>query len=260
MEFIKQEDRKRILEQLPIIKLAVKEWIFVDIHLSQKSDKDFTIEDIVKLIQLPFTSYEGMLCIAGPLSLLMMLHKKTGQSTSDISKNITNTLPKDSCEIHICEATAEKMAAIEVMIKLHHQDHKKPAQPDEKKSILVADDDMYIRLLVKKGLGSDYEVHEVSNGADVLSHYKIHSPHLLFLDIHLPGLVGTRVLQDVLAYDPEAHIIMLSSDSSLDNVQQCIKVGAKGFMAKPFTREKLVSYMEKCPAFNLDTESAEPAS
>jgi two-component system chemotaxis response regulator CheY len=112
--------------------------------------------------------------------------------------------------------------------------------------VLVADDDMYMRLLVKKGVGVGTVVHEVADGSEVLSAYKTHVPNILFLDIHMPNLEGPIVLRSILEFDPNAYIVMLSADSTPENVKMTSQYGAKGFLGKPFTKEKLQDYVKKC--------------
>ncbi|OFW87090.1 MAG: hypothetical protein A3J37_05440 [Alphaproteobacteria bacterium RIFCSPHIGHO2_12_FULL_45_9] len=115
------------------------------------------------------------------------------------------------------------------------------------KIILIADDDMYMRMLIKKGIGSHYTVQEVIHGSEIVAAYKKYLPDILFLDIHMPGKDGLENLEAILTYDPQAYIIMLSSDSSPENVIWTTKHGAKGFIAKPFAKDKLVEYVKKCP-------------
>jgi DNA-binding NarL/FixJ family response regulator len=40
---------------------------------------------------------------------------------------------------------------------------------------------------------------------------------------------------------------MLSADSSQGNVAHAMQQGAKGFMAKPFAKDKLLEHLKKCP-------------
>ena len=112
--------------------------------------------------------------------------------------------------------------------------------------VLVADDNTFIRFLVKKWLEAEAKVIEVAHGKDVLDAFKEHVPNVVFLDIHLPGRNGKDILKDILAYNPAAHVIMLSADSMKENVLFAADNGAKAFITKPFTRETLHRYYAMC--------------
>jgi len=124
----------------------------------------------------------------------------------------------------------------------------------QKKTVLVAEDDFYMRSLVKAALGDVLNVVEVESGDQVLAAYKEHKPVIVLLDIHLPKKSGNEVLQDLLAHDPEAYVTILSADSALDNVKFMHGKGAKGFITKPFTRDTLVKYVFCCPALQLQND------
>jgi two-component system chemotaxis response regulator CheY len=73
---------------------------------------------------------------------------------------------------------------------------------------------------------------------------------IVFLDIHLPGGSGIDILVDILSFDDSAYVILISGDSIKDKIMNGKKFGAKGFIAKPFTKEKLESFYEKCPTIS----------
>src|SRR5262249_46355619 len=112
--------------------------------------------------------------------------------------------------------------------------------------ILIADDDLYMRTLVKKGITGNFTVHEVGDGAEVLTKYIETVPDILLLDIHLPNIDGKELLNKILTCDPQAFVVMLSADSSPENVKMTLTRGAKGFLAKPFTKERLQDSMKGC--------------
>lgn len=112
--------------------------------------------------------------------------------------------------------------------------------------ILLADDDAFIRGLVKKGVETFGDVIETAQGDTVTDLYKQHLPDIVLLDIHLPEKSGFDILKEILSYDPSAFIVMLSSDAIKDNVLNCIQYGAKGFIGKPFVRDVLVRYISMC--------------
>lgn len=113
--------------------------------------------------------------------------------------------------------------------------------------VLVADDNEFVRFLIKKWLGPNAEVVEVGHGNDVVEEYRRVKPDILFLDIHLPGRNGKDILKEILDMDASAFVVMLSADSKKENVIFSIQTGAKAFMTKPFTRQTLDRYYNLCP-------------
>ncbi len=113
--------------------------------------------------------------------------------------------------------------------------------------VLIADDNEFVRFLIKKWLGPNAEVVEVGHGNDVVEAYKRVKPDILFLDIHLPGRNGKDILKEILEMDASAFVVMLSADSKKENVVFSIQTGAKAFMTKPFTRQTLDRYYNLCP-------------
>ncbi len=112
---------------------------------------------------------------------------------------------------------------------------------------MVADDNNFVRFLIRRWLGDSAEIVEVEKGLDVVPTYQRIKPDILFLDIHLPGRSGKDILSDVLRLDPMAFVVMVSADSNRENVMHTVKNGARAFMTKPFTRTTLDRYYRLCP-------------
>ncbi len=113
----------------------------------------------------------------------------------------------------------------------------------KKNIILIADDDFFMRSLVKTALEDIVKVVQIESGEQVLESYKQHNPAVLLLDIHMPDKSGKQILLDILEYDPNAYVIMLSADSQIQNVRETHIKGAKGFIAKPFNKDVLMKYI-----------------
>ena len=259
MEILSHKNHLDLLNYLPHVKSSLKEWLFVDVRLTNNSDKDFTITDAANLIHSLFGSKEGKLYICNDREILMLLRWGRTHDPSEISKSVEERLPAGSCEVRTHEPTSEGVEKFEMLIT-----YKKPVgladlrRARQEKIILVADDDMYMRMLVKKGASEGIVVHEAADGSEVLAAYKKYVPDILFLDIHMPNKEGIDILRDILAVDSKAYIIMLSADSSRENVELALKQGAKGFLTKPFTKEKLQDYICKCPTIPQTTSGEKP--
>lgn len=123
--------------------------------------------------------------------------------------------------------------------------------------ILVVEDDPFSRKLIGAALNG----HSVSFAEDGRTAVTVHlqkAPGIVFLDIDLPDVSGHDVLAKILSFDRQAYIVMLSGNSQIENVQGAVNSGAKGFVGKPFTKEKLLQYIEKCSQRQLEKEELRP--
>ncbi|MCI5048811.1 MAG: response regulator [Rickettsiales bacterium] len=123
----------------------------------------------------------------------------------------------------------------------------------EHAEVLVVEDDTFSRVLVRNSLKEQFKVTSTENGHKAIEAYTKKAPNVMFLDIDLPDVSGHDILHKVLSIDPEAYIIMLSGNGDRENVLGAIQSGAKGFVAKPFTKDKLLSYIQRCPTIALTT-------
>lgn len=116
--------------------------------------------------------------------------------------------------------------------------------------ILIVEDDLFSQRLVTNALRNSYEIYTATNGREALSKLIKNAPDMIFLDIDLPDLTGLEILHEILRIDPKSHIVMLSGNGSRENVVTAIEKGAKGFIGKPFTLEKLQQAIDKCNSIN----------
>ena len=110
--------------------------------------------------------------------------------------------------------------------------------------ILVVEDDDFSRTLVTRTL-SGYEVLTAADGKTTLTEYTINAPDIVFLDFELPDMTGLDILKKIKQVDPDAFVVMLTSHTETNIVQQSIANGAKGYIAKPFNKAKILSYIEQ---------------
>lgn len=123
------------------------------------------------------------------------------------------------------------------------------SQPNRRyqNKILLADDDLFIRSLVKKIVGAYVDIETLSDADNVVDAYMETFPAALMIDLHMPKRSGFRILDEVLARDPDAYVVVISADSTKENVIEARKRGAKGFITKPFHKEKLFNLIHTCP-------------
>lgn len=113
--------------------------------------------------------------------------------------------------------------------------------------VLVAEDDPFSQVLIKKALETTFTLCLSKDGQGAILNYIKHAPDILFLDIEMPDINGHDVLKRILSFDKDAYIVMFSGNGDRENVIKALNNGAQGFVGKPFTREKLIQYIQKSP-------------
>ncbi len=118
----------------------------------------------------------------------------------------------------------------------------------EKHKIMVVDDEPDIVKLVKISLEmANYEVIEVFSGIEALEKTKDVVPALFLLDIMMPEMSGYEVCEKLKADERTKHVpvVILTAKGQKGDVEQGIKVGADGYIIKPFDPYELGEQITK---------------
>jgi two-component system, OmpR family, alkaline phosphatase synthesis response regulator PhoP len=114
------------------------------------------------------------------------------------------------------------------------------------KSILIADDEAHIRILMEQTLedleDQGVELLIATNGAEALEIIQTQKPDLVFLDVMMPKMNGFEVCQMVKqnAETQAVHVIMLTAKGQEFDQQKGKEVGADLYMTKPFDPDEIV--------------------
>ena len=116
------------------------------------------------------------------------------------------------------------------------------------KLILIVDDSASIRQLVGIALrGAGYEVLEASDGRDALSKMTGQKIHLIISDVNMPNMDGISFLKEVKtnASYKFTPVIMLTTESGQDKMQEGRAAGAKAWVVKPFQPPQMLDAVAK---------------
>lgn len=111
--------------------------------------------------------------------------------------------------------------------------------------ILAIEDNQDIRELITFFLKRDgFQISTASDGISGLSLIKETKPDLVLLDVMMPEFSGFEVL-DAIRKDKnskirEVPILMITSVSTIEDVDRALELGANDYLVKPFRSEKLV--------------------
>ncbi len=101
--------------------------------------------------------------------------------------------------------------------------------------VLVVDDHAVVREGIRHILEGEpgfAVVGEAGNGAEALRLAEAHRPHVVVLDVTMPGESGLRVAPRLRAVVPEARILFLSMHDNPEYVREGARAGAHGYMLK----------------------------
>lgn len=110
------------------------------------------------------------------------------------------------------------------------------------KKVLVVDDAAFMRLTLKTMLEKNgFEViGEANNGSMAIAMYKELNPELVTMDITMPDMDGIEALDQIIKFDSNAKIVMLSAMGQETRIREAVLKGAKGFIVKPFKEDYLI--------------------
>jgi two-component system, chemotaxis family, chemotaxis protein CheY len=113
--------------------------------------------------------------------------------------------------------------------------------------VLVVDDALFMRSMIKdilKNSGKYDIVGEATNGQEAVDRFKELLPDIVTMDIVMPIKDGIEATREILQHDPKARIVMCSALGQEPLVIESIAAGAKDFIVKPFTPEKVIQVMD----------------
>jgi two-component system, OmpR family, response regulator len=113
---------------------------------------------------------------------------------------------------------------------------------DEKQRILVVDDEESILDLLSTALRFiGFDVQTASNGREALVEASHFMPHLILLDVMMPGLDGFEVCQRLRANDDNVPVIFLTARDEHEDKLRGFTRGGDDYVTKPFSLEELVA-------------------
>ncbi len=125
--------------------------------------------------------------------------------------------------------------------------------------ILLADDEAHIRKfigLLLRQLGSPTII-EACNGVQALALFETERPDLVLLDVNMPELDGLQALAGLRMLDPDCAVIMLTSLTTRQTVEQAAELGAVYYIRKDTPKDEILKTLREVIAslFGPDEEA-----
>ncbi len=111
-------------------------------------------------------------------------------------------------------------------------------------SILVVDDEPRMLDLVQMVLGDSYIVDTASSADEAQEKLQQHMYELCLLDIMMPGMDGTELLQQWRKQGEHIPVIFLTAKSQTEDIVEGLHLGADDYVTKPFEPKELLARVE----------------
>ena len=115
--------------------------------------------------------------------------------------------------------------------------------------VLIVDDQMSIRSLVRSGLNQLGVIHiaEAADGVDAMKSLLLNPVHLIISDFNMPNMDGLDLLKAVRANPPTSKtaFIMLTGRADRELVQKAVQFGVNNYLVKPFNVQVLKGKIEQ---------------
>jgi CheY-like chemotaxis protein len=111
-------------------------------------------------------------------------------------------------------------------------------------TVLVVDDEANIRKLLRRILEPEgYVVADAHDAPSALAAMSAHSPHVVFLDLHMPGENGLWLADQIRERFPTAATVLATADPDISAADR-LRRGIIGCLLKPFKREDVLRAAE----------------
>lgn len=139
------------------------------------------------------------------------------------------------------------------MEKTTHEEHERQSPI---RVLLIDDEDRFRESLSKQLSVRGYEVMDTDNGEDAIKVVRHDDPHVVILDMNMPGMDGIQTLRELKKIRPEVQVIMYTGHGSTESARVTGKHGVFCFLEKPCDLDVIIEkinagYEERKNAMNI---------
>lgn len=110
-------------------------------------------------------------------------------------------------------------------------------------NVMLVDDHAVVRMGFKMLLEADSDIKvvaEAESGEQAIQRFVEHKPHVVVMDITMPGIGGMEAIERILAKESSAKILVLSAHEDSVHPKRVLNAGAMGYLTKRSAAEELI--------------------
>lgn len=128
--------------------------------------------------------------------------------------------------------------------------------------LLIADDEALERegleWIVRRTAPDTFDVLQAENGRRAIELAEERRPHVVLMDVQMPGIQGLDALREIRKLLPDAKLVLVTAYDSFHYAQTALTLGVKEYLVKPASRDQVASLLRRL-ADELDREKAKRA-
>ncbi|MDQ0110716.1 response regulator transcription factor [Paenibacillus harenae] len=108
--------------------------------------------------------------------------------------------------------------------------------------LLLVDDEPHILEFLELGLMNEgFEIYTAADGESALAQYRENQPHIVILDVMMPGMNGFEVCDAIKRSGNQVAVIMLTAKDEVEDRVKGLTLGADDYLVKPFSFSELLA-------------------
>ncbi len=236
-------------------KRMMAEWMYIHIS-STSSDCSISLEEIEQFVQFYISLNDAYVFKSdAPVKDLLILKKKEKSlALNAFEKAFHENFLDDQLTISCRGLDADSLSTFSQVIEKYISEDDTAARISFQRlrragnCFLVLDDDPMVLKQLEGMLANIGTVVTLRDAHSLKEEYCRCAPNIIFLDVHLKDAEGGKILKEIRTQiDPHAHVVMISSDTKKEIVIDIKDGGAKGFIVKPFSPNKLYNEIARAP-------------
>ncbi len=116
---------------------------------------------------------------------------------------------------------------------------------DKIRLLIVDDEEEFLESIAKRLEMRDFEVRTATRGERAVELARQEKYDLALLDLKMPGMDGKKVLEILKKEHKYIEVVILTGHGSVDSAVDCTKLGAFGYLPKPYELEKLLDTLKQ---------------
>ena len=111
--------------------------------------------------------------------------------------------------------------------------------------LLVDDEEEFVKTLAERIRMRGLDAHFAVDGKSALDMIETEAPHVMVLDLKMPGMDGKAVLRQVKANHSDIQVLILTGHGSEKEAEETLRMGAFDYLQKPVDIDTLIAHIRK---------------